>query len=215
MSNCQIIGPCCQILVVCVFSQYAFTFTSCLLPPLRWNNLIWSEPSFLPKKWGGNLSWKHHFCWWERWKVFGDVCWLSLKGSVEWFVALEVLLGCLWVGMGNLCLLKACRKCSKHWVNRAKKKQEQEVGLLSRKEEIHGLSLFILWMKVFYLASRLYTAQLLSLLVLRTRICKWINPISMGTETPLEGNGSHRWDGCSEWLTASSSLPSGSCGSTC
>lgn len=122
MSNCQIIGPCSQILVVCVFSQYAFTFTSCLLPPLCWNNFVWSDPSFLPKKWGGNLSWKHHFCWWDRWKVFGDVCWLSLKGRVEWFVALEVLLGCLWVGMGNLCLLKACRKCSKHWVDKAKKK---------------------------------------------------------------------------------------------
>lgn len=70
-------------------------------------------------------------------------------------------------------------------------------------------------MKAFHLASRLYTAQLLSLLVLRTRICKWIYPISTGAETPLEGNGSHRWDGCSEWLTASSSLPSGSWGSRC
>lgn len=98
MSNCQIIGPCSEILVVCVFFLCAFMFASCLLPPLCWNNLIWSDPSFLPKKQGGNLSWKHCFCWWDSWKVFGDISLSTvIKGNVEWFVAPEILLGCLWV----------------------------------------------------------------------------------------------------------------------
>lgn len=68
-------------------------------------------------------------------------------------------------------------------------------------------------MKMFFLASRLYTAQLL--LVLRTRICKWIYLLSMGTETPLDCSGLHGHGVCSEWLTASSGLPSGSWESSC
>lgn len=134
MSNCQIIGPCSEILVVCVFSLYAFAFASCLLPPLCWNDLVWSDPSFLLKKQGGNLSWKHHFCWWDSWKLFGDVSLLTaVKGVV---CSTSSFIGMLGSGMVSFCLLKACRKCSKHWVDRAK--SEQKSVLLSREEEILG-----------------------------------------------------------------------------
>lgn len=43
--------------------------------------------------------------------------------------------------MGNLCLLKACRKCSKHWVDRAKKKAGTISGSAQQKS---GNSWFII-----------------------------------------------------------------------
>lgn len=144
VSNCQIVGPCSQILVVCVFSLYAFTFASCPLPPLCWNSLVWSDPSFLSGELGRNLSWKHRFCWWGSWKVFWGMClcWLSLKGSLEWFVALEILLGWLWVGMG-LCLLKHADNTENIGQIKAKIRRNMTWGCLVVKEELVILLLFI------------------------------------------------------------------------
>lgn len=40
VSNCQIVGPRSQILVVCVFSLHGFTLASCLHPALGGSSLV-------------------------------------------------------------------------------------------------------------------------------------------------------------------------------
>lgn len=147
VSYCQIVGPCSQILVVHVFSPYAFTFASCPLPPLGWNSLVWSDPSFCLKNWVEMSPKNIIFVDGAAGSFCGgmSLCWLSLTGRLKWIVALEMLLGCMRVAMDKcLWLLKHAGWCPKYRVDKAKSKEIQEVGRLTGKKKSCSSALLLL-----------------------------------------------------------------------
>lgn len=149
---------------------------------LKQLGLIWSI--LLSEKLGRNVSQKHHF-WWGSWKLLWVtfLCWLSLTGRLRWIVALEMLLGCMWVAMDKcLWLLKHAGWCPKYRVDKAKSEEIQEVGLLTGKKKFLLLCSFII-------THTVNESGFLTQLVLKTRIPKLTYILSVGKQAPLGGSG--------------------------